>query len=336
MTMLPDPRRAKARKLATGAMKVWAWLSSRRTSRAIAANKALTMSVAASVAATGVAGFGVVQAQEAKSATARLAARVSTVESDAAIARVAAANLRDAVTRLDTKDAAALKKLAKQLTSTADQIHRLVATVAAMPPAPSLVPLTARVADLAKTTKDAARKAELATVAAAEQHDPEARAAATDAFAHASAARAVAEKAEKDALAADAKAQQSAIDAELAKAAAANAEKELYAPHVFHVADVHVPADQPAVLIGSFNVDLVGQYHVRLEATGAAWAYDWYVQGATVYLHGTGGEGQPQDRAGTALFTFNGPLTIDVKASASGGDDVALTNVTLTLTKTRS
>lgn len=106
--------------------------------------------------------------------------------------RVYAAFLRDAVDRMDTKNPLHLRGVSEELTATVDKLHALIGRVALLPIDPR-VTVYRGLLPYAKTIRNAARKAELAFVSSAEQHDQDAREASLEAFSCASAARAIAD-----------------------------------------------------------------------------------------------------------------------------------------------
>lgn len=294
----PPIKRPKPLKVA---MAVWTWIRTRRAAAkvgaAIASNQVATAALATSLAAASIGGVAAYQGARQGQ------------EIDAQATALAA--LRASTTALDTRDAAAITALGRAAAEAASDASLLADRIATLAPAPDLGPLAGMVAALAKDTAEAARLAQQAIGAARGTTDPEARAAADAASAQAAAA---------------------ALKAERARLTAEDA--ALYAPRVHHFADITVQADVGDVLVGRIQTDLSGEYRITLSGDGAGLAYNWHLNGATLYLSGTLSEG-PQHQVGTTTYTFDGPLPIDITASASGGDSTSLTNVVLTLTKVR-
>jgi hypothetical protein len=174
----PEPKRRFTKPAWTEkALAVWRWLQNRRTANTIAKHgQAITALVA--TAGAGIGAFGVVEARQAQHDVNALQAQVTALQVDTALVSAALANLRTDVRALDRKNAKALTTLKHDLTAAAIEMDNLGARIAAIPPAPSVAPLAARISRLAATTRETARLAAAATSAAAEQHDPEARAAA--------------------------------------------------------------------------------------------------------------------------------------------------------------
>lgn len=295
----PTIKRPKPLKIA---MAVWTWLRTRRAAgkvaSAIASNQVATAALATSLAAAGIGGVvGYQNIQQGHQIEAQ-ASRLEALRADTAA--------------LDARDAAAILALGRAATEAASDAALLADRVATLPLPANLAPLANMVAHLAADTAAAAKLAQQAIGTARGTTDPEARAAADAASVQATAAAAKAERAR--------------ITAE---------DAALYAPRVYHFADITVQADVGDVLVGRIQTDLSGEYRITLSGDGAGLAYNWHLNGATMYLSGTLSEA-PQHQIGTTTYVFDGPLPIDITASATGGDSTALSNVVLTLTKVRT
>lgn len=215
------------------------------------------------------------------------------------------ATLRANLGDLNTSDIAAMKALSARITTSARDIGLLGDQVDALPPSPDTTKLQSQVSTLATDTAAAAHEAQVALAAAqTNANDPQARAAAQAASVAAGDAA--------------------------TKAEAARVEADLYAPHVYHFPDATLTAE--STLVGRIQTEFTGEYRITLSGDGQG-VGDWELDGATMYLHGTGSE-TPQHLTGSTTYTFSGPLPIDITAYSGGA--TALTNVVLTLTKVRT
>lgn len=273
-------------------------------------NQIATAALAASVAAGAIGGLATYQAVSLGHRIDAQAFATADLRDRLQLATDAVATLRANIAEVNTADAAAIKALSKRITISARDIGLLGDAVAALPPSPNTTALEGRVSGLADETAAAATEAKAALAAAqTNANDPEARAAAKAASAAASDAG--------------------------AKAEAARLAADEFAPHVYHFANINVPADTGTVKVGQIQTDFTGEYRITLSGDGQGYAYTWELDGATIYLHGTISEGSPQHQSGSTTYTFTGPLPIALTASATGGDSTDLSNIVLTLTKVR-
>lgn len=170
----PQPPAEKKKKRTDLVSKVWTFIQNRRTARTISQHGQALAALTA-VTAAGVAGYGVIEAKQAQHQIGDLRAQVDTLRTDTLLAVGQIAALRANVDKLERKSAKQLHQLRTDLNRAGLTVDRLAMQLAALPPAPDLAPIAARVSKLAAATSEATRLANAATAAAADQQDDEAR-----------------------------------------------------------------------------------------------------------------------------------------------------------------
>lgn len=320
-----EKKKGPVRKFWDNAKAIIQFLKNRRAARAVASqlasNKAAVIALTTSVAAAGVAGYGVHEAVVAQDQVRTLGQRVAAVENEVRFANVALAQLEHELAELADSSAQGMKNLKKRSDNLADRMKDVRRQVEDLPPAPQSSPVADDALRLAQNAQKAAQKAQKAAEHAHDaSEDAEARKAAKE-------AQKAAQDAHKEAL----DAQDAAEDAhDRIDALPTPVPGYQPYPRVVSLPDVTV-ATVALPLTRNFTVDLAkGAYNVTLD-TDVSTQYSWTIKvqggGKVDSAGGAGDHGQ----AGYQLNANGGTVTFSVTLDGLGPNGtITFSNTTVT------